>query len=375
MAISEANRRSLIPSFLYSASPPSRTLAGSADLINGRSDLKPSLSSPNTENFVIPAPREKIEMYSPAYYYASAIGGILSCGPTHTAVTPLDLVKCNMQIDPSKYKSISSGFGVLLKEQGVRGFFRGWAPTFLGYSAQGAFKYGLYEYFKKYYSDLAGAENAAKYKTFIYLAGSGSAEVIADIALCPMEAVKVRVQTEPGFARGLSDGLPKIVRAEGIAGLYRGIVPLWGRQIPYKDILISDTEALNSDTMMKFATFENTVELIYKHAMPKPKAQCSNSEQLGVSFVGGYLAGIFCAVVSHPADNLVSFLNNSQGATVNDAVKKLGLWGLFTRGLPLRIVMVGTLTGAQWTIYDAFKADDWRCGSCSCCQLRKPSKY
>ena len=29
--------------------------------------------------------------------------------------------------------------------------------------------------------------------------------------------------------------------------------------------------------------------------------------------------------------------------------------GLFTRGLPLRIVMIGTLTGLQWGIYDAFK--------------------
>jgi hypothetical protein len=36
-------------------------------------------------------------------------------------------------------------------------------------------------------------------------------------------------------------------------------------------------------------------------------------------------------------------------------VKKFGLWGLFTRGLPLRIVMIGTLTGLQWGIYDAFK--------------------
>jgi len=52
----------------------------------------------------------------------------------------------------------------------------------------------------------------------IYLAGSASAEVIADIALCPMEAAKVRVQTQPGFARGLSDGLPKFVKAEGYSG-------------------------------------------------------------------------------------------------------------------------------------------------------------
>jgi len=156
-----------------------------------------------------------------------------------------------------------------------------------------------------------------------------------------MEAVKVRVQTQPGFARGLSDGLPKFVKSEGALGLYKGIVPLWGRQIPY--------------TMMKFASFETIVEMLYKHAIPTPKDQCSNTLQLGVSFAGGYVAGVFCAIVSHPADNLVSFLNNAKGATVGDAVKKMGLLGLCTRGLPLRIFMVGTLTGVQWGIYDAFK--------------------
>ncbi|MCI07481.1 phosphate carrier protein 3 mitochondrial-like, partial [Trifolium medium] len=127
-------------------------------------------------------------------------------------------------------------FGVLLKEQGVKGFFRGWVPTLLGYSAQGACKFGFYEFFKKYYSDIAGPEYAAKYKTLIYLAGSASAEVIADIALCPFEAVKVRVQTQPGFARGLGDGLPKFVKSEGALGLYKGLVPLWGRQIPWHQL-------------------------------------------------------------------------------------------------------------------------------------------
>ncbi|KAM3317385.1 hypothetical protein ACQJBY_035188 [Aegilops geniculata] len=33
------------------------------------------------------------------------------------------------RIDPANYKSISSGFGVLLKEQGARGFFRGLVPS------------------------------------------------------------------------------------------------------------------------------------------------------------------------------------------------------------------------------------------------------
>lgn len=62
-------------------------------------------------------------------------------------VTPLDVVKCNLQIDPAKYKNIGTGFRTVVAEQGAAGLFRGWLPTLLGYSAQGAFKFGLYEYF------------------------------------------------------------------------------------------------------------------------------------------------------------------------------------------------------------------------------------
>ncbi|KAI9080720.1 hypothetical protein K1719_037233 [Acacia pycnantha] len=81
------------------------------------------------------SPASNLEMYSPAFYDVCTFGGTFSCGLTHIGVTPLDLVKCNMQIDPAKYKSISR-FGILLKEQGIRGFFRGWVPTLLGYSGQ-----------------------------------------------------------------------------------------------------------------------------------------------------------------------------------------------------------------------------------------------
>lgn len=95
------------------------------------------------------------------------------------------------------------------------------------------------------YADAVGPENAAKYQTLVFLAGSASAEFFADVGLCPFEAVKVKVQTVPGFARGLSDGMPKFIATEGVGGLYKGLTPLWGRQIPY--------------TMMKFAAFENTV--------------------------------------------------------------------------------------------------------------------
>jgi solute carrier family 25 (mitochondrial phosphate transporter), member 3 len=93
--------------------------------------------------------KKKIELHSKDYYVACAIGGWLSCGLTHMAVTPLDVVKCNLQIDPKKYGSIGNGFSVVLKEGGIPGLFRGWFPTLIGYGFQGVCKFGFYEYFKK----------------------------------------------------------------------------------------------------------------------------------------------------------------------------------------------------------------------------------
>ena len=43
-------------------------------------------------------PFGKIEMFSPAYYAACGVGGAAACGFTHAAVTPLDVIKCNIQV-------------------------------------------------------------------------------------------------------------------------------------------------------------------------------------------------------------------------------------------------------------------------------------
>jgi solute carrier family 25 phosphate transporter 3 len=309
----------------------------------------------NNRRFLAPSPVEKarvsspIELYSTSYYTTCAIGGAAACGLTHAFVTPLDLVKCRLQVDPTIYRGIFNGWQVIGKAEGLRGLYTGWLPTLIGYSMQGACKYGFYEIFKKKYSDIVGEENAFKYRTTMYLAASASAEVIADIALCPMEALKVRMQTTIGkpFASGAVAGFNKIIANEGMGGLYKGLTPLWLRQIPY--------------TMMKFASFERTVEAIYKHALSRPREEYTKSQQLGVTFTSGYIAGVFCAIVSHPADTLVSKLNNvakaegeSTAALSMRIMKDLGLKGVW-RGLTARIFMIGTLTALQWFIYDSFK--------------------
>ncbi|GAA5856326.1 hypothetical protein JCM9279_006423 [Rhodotorula babjevae] len=287
----------------------------------------------------------KIELYSSKYYYTCALGGAVACGATHGFVTPLDLVKCRKQVDKNLYKSNMDGWKKIHAEGGVRGLYTGFTPTLIGYSMQGAAKYGFYEFFKKTYSDMAGPENAVKYKDAIFLAGSASAEFLADMALVPMETVKVRIQTTfPPFATGAVSGLQKVVATEGAGALFKSLPSLWGRQIPY--------------TMMKFWSFEATVAAIY-NAIGKPKETYNKLEQLGVSATAGYIAGVFCAVVSHPADTMVSKLNapvkpGQVKPSVGSIYSEIGFGGLWA-GLGTRIFMIGTLTALQWLIYDSFK--------------------
>lgn len=195
-------------------------------------------------------------------------------------------------------------------------------------------------FFKVFYANMLGEENAYLYRTWLYLAASASAEFIADVALSPFESAKVKIQTTPGFADTMRQAMPKIYGQEGMNGFYKSLVPLWMRQIPY--------------TMMKFACFEKTVELLYRHVVPKPRDQCSKPEQLIVTFSAGYIAGVFCAIVSHPADTVVSKLNQEKGLTAIEAARRMGFVAMW-KGLVPRIIMIGTLTAAQWFIYDAFK--------------------
>ena len=109
----------------------------------------------------------------------------------------------------------------------------------IGYSFQGAFKYGLYEIFKDYYMNLAGEEASNKYKGAIWLAGSASAELFADIALCPWEMTKVKIQTSlPGtFPVPMGAALSQMRATSAETRFpFGSLVPLWSRQVSLTDM-------------------------------------------------------------------------------------------------------------------------------------------
>jgi len=128
--------------------------------------------------------------------------------------------------------------------------------------------------------------------------------------------------------------------------MYKGLGPLWARQVPY--------------TIVKFVAFERFVQFFYDNIFTKGKENYNKATQLSVTFASGYLAGIFCAIVSHPADTMVSKLYSqgnepgSLGEKIGKIYAEIGFKGLWA-GLVTRIIMIGTLTGLQWWIYDTFK--------------------
>ena len=95
-------------------------------------------------------------------------------------------------------------------------------------------RFGFYEVIKDQYLNFAGEELATTYKPAIWLAASASAEVVADIALCPFEMTKVKVQTSHAgtFPVKFLPALKEMSRLRSETRYPFGSLPaIWSRQV------------------------------------------------------------------------------------------------------------------------------------------------
>lgn len=140
-------------------------------------------------------------------------------------------VKTRTQLDPATYnRGMIGGFKQVIQNEGAGALLTGFGPTAAGYFLQGAFKFGGYEFFKQQSINYLGYETAANNRTVVYLASSACAEFMADIALCPLEATRIRLVSQPTFASGLLSGFTKIASQEGIGAFYSGFGPILFKQ-------------------------------------------------------------------------------------------------------------------------------------------------
>ena len=110
--------------------------------------------------------------------------------------------------------------------------------------------------------------------------------------------------------------------------------------------------------MAKFVVYEKVAEAIFRKY---PKEELSGGGQTVVNLTSGLIAGMAAAVVSQPADTMLSKINKTKGAPGEGTTsrlfkiaKELGVKGSFS-GLGARLFMVGTLTAGQFAIYGDLK--------------------
>ncbi|KAJ4392961.1 mitochondrial phosphate carrier protein [Gnomoniopsis smithogilvyi] len=277
--------------------------------------------------------------------------GALAATLTHGAATPIDVVKTRIQVDDAMkgLNMLKAGRTIVAKE-GAAALLTGFGPTAVGYLVQGGGKFAGYEYFKKKFITMSGSmEKATERRTAIYLGASATAEFFADIALCPLEATRIRLVSQRGYASGLVPGFLRMAREEGFRGFYSGFVPLLFKQVPY--------------AVGQFSVHEAANEVIYRAIGPEKKAKLSQLQTTGVELTSGVVAGVAAAVLSHPADTLLSAINKGAGdksqsttSRMFTLAKEFGPKRLMFTGLGPRIVMTCGLVAGQFVIYAQCKA-------------------
>jgi len=199
---------------------------------------------------------------------ASGFKGIVAGGITggiEICITyPTEYVKTQLQLDEKgarkKYDGIVDCVKKTVRDRGFFGLYRGLSVLIYGSIPKSAVRFGAFETFKGKLVGKDGDFGAGK-KLACGL-GAGVCEAI--FAVTPMETIKVKFINDqrkavPEF-KGFFHGVVSICKAEGIGGIYKGLLPTILKQ--------------GSNQAIRFFTMETCKELYRgndpnKH-VPKP---------------------------------------------------------------------------------------------------------
>ncbi|XP_047328555.1 mitochondrial carnitine/acylcarnitine carrier-like protein [Impatiens glandulifera] len=158
---------------------------------------------------------------------------------------PTELIKCRLQAQSALAGSNSGGVAlvkyggpmevarhVIRSEGGIRGLFKGLIPTLAREVPGNAVTFGVYEALKQY---LAGGSDTSSLGQGSLMVAGGLAGASFWLSVYPTDVVKSLIQVDdfrnPKYS-GSIDAFKKILKAQGIKGLYRGFGPAMARSIP-----------------------------------------------------------------------------------------------------------------------------------------------
>jgi solute carrier family 25 phosphate transporter 3 len=173
----------------------------------------------------------------------------------------------------------------------------------------------------------------------------------------PNQVVKVRLQMDPSAAaKGMVHTLVHISRDEGVGALFQGLKPITMRQLPY--------------TVTKLVAYElcSTALIAASRRFVSARGDADDAPlalllRPAMVLLSGILAGAAAAVVSQPADVLLTRICASgviakcsldAAGSFRDQLAQLARGGLREAyaGLGPRLAMVSAMTSVQFLLYD-----------------------
>eukprot|EP00532_Pseudo-nitzschia_australis_P007217 CAMPEP_0168167636 /NCGR_PEP_ID=MMETSP0139_2-20121125/2646_1 /TAXON_ID=44445 /ORGANISM="Pseudo-nitzschia australis, Strain 10249 10 AB" /LENGTH=771 /DNA_ID=CAMNT_0008084873 /DNA_START=516 /DNA_END=2831 /DNA_ORIENTATION=- len=287
------------------------------------------------------SPIERNQRIDVSTFLRFCLSGAICCSCVNAALTPLDVIKTKVQIDPVRYPKILPSFQSVWNEEGPSTFFTGWLPTLSGHFFAGGVLYATIEAIRRSLIEAAGV-NAMSLEVPIILAAASISSTAAAVLYCPFDAVRIRLVAQPNYGANAIETVSRMVREEGIEVLTNAIPVFVAKQVPY--------------AAAKFTIFDLSTEYLYKIY---PLAHEDLKLSLGISLMGGVLAGIAGAIVSNPADAVISELKKAKSdQSPQEALQALldraGTQALF-KGLSIRMVLYSLTAAFQFMIYDGIR--------------------
>lgn len=169
---------------------------------------------------------------STRYFLCNAGAGAAAGAIAATFVCPLDVIKTRLQVHgvPSGHKGsiIITSLQNIIRQEGVKGLYRGLSPTILALLPNWAVYFTVYERLKGLvHSHDDNGNQVSTGANMIAAVGAGAATAITTN---PLWVVKTRLQTQgmrPDVVpyASVPSALRRIACEEGLRGLYSGILP------------------------------------------------------------------------------------------------------------------------------------------------------
>ncbi|GAB4856280.1 hypothetical protein Ancab_014208 [Ancistrocladus abbreviatus] len=236
---------------------------------------------------------------------AGAIAGAVS----RTVTSPLDVIKIRFQVQleptiawpllqknlsrPSKYTGMLQATKDILREEGLRGFWRGNVPALLMVMPYTAIQFTVLHKIKTYMAGSSKSEDHIYLSPYLSYISGAVAGCAATIGSYPFDLVRTILasQGEPKVYPNMRSAIVGIFKTRGLTGLYAGLSPTLVEIIPYAGL--------------QFGTYDT----FKRWTMAWNKWRSSNrgngtDESLSSFqlFLCGLAAGTCAKVVCHPLD-------------------------------------------------------------------------